>query len=511
MNWPPDIADELPARRDDEPSSLRQDIADELADHLQSSFVRELHRTPEETSAKSNVLDRFGDPRRVARQLWFDAMKEKIMSQRLLITALLVTAVACLGSTGLTFMLVEQSRQASQALVDQVEQSRKANEAFLKESRTANAAMIEKLVAISTPLGGREAGPATSMEWNPIKIRLVKDKAGGAPAEGYEVVLEGHVLDTANKNSITRKTGVDGLADLGVVRPGQHALSITTPWKESHHKGIMVLPGQPLTEEIVCPAADRQEAPVSFTVDWPDDLLPRGLWTVCLAVHGNRQIDGQPWVPAWGPNYRLLILNAENELFSLSSDYGYSSQVNPFYFLGERPSESPGLYCDNQLVMQWIFSARSDGNSAMPAVIAPVAARPFRPYHFQFPNSPTQPEENLPAGRYTLENILVAEGPSEETSNGWRKIDVLGGVLTNGGVGLPVTGQQGQIQGQGQGQGQDQFQHPFDHWPLDRRTGRTRVSEIPSFEIEPGKPNQIKIPIPPKLAENVRKFLEESK
>ena len=132
MKWPPEIADELPAPRDDEAPSLRQDIADELADHLQSSFAGELHRTPEETRAKQHVLDRFGDPRRIAGQLWFDAMKEKIMPQRVLITALVVTALACLGSTGLMFMLVEQSRQASQALVDQVEQSRKSNEAFLK-------------------------------------------------------------------------------------------------------------------------------------------------------------------------------------------------------------------------------------------------------------------------------------------------------------------------------------------------------------------------------------------
>src|SRR5262249_7249597 len=83
MPWPPDIAGELPAPRDEEPSSLRQDIADELGDHLKSSFNRELHFTREESSAKRNVLDRFGDPRHVARQLWFDAMKEKIVSQRL--------------------------------------------------------------------------------------------------------------------------------------------------------------------------------------------------------------------------------------------------------------------------------------------------------------------------------------------------------------------------------------------------------------------------------------------
>src|SRR5712675_1973147 len=101
MSWPPDTADELPAPRDDEPSSLRQDIADELADHLQSSLARELHFTPEESTAKQTILDRFGDPRRIARRLWFDALQEKIMSQRLqLILTSLMTA-ACLAAVGL--------------------------------------------------------------------------------------------------------------------------------------------------------------------------------------------------------------------------------------------------------------------------------------------------------------------------------------------------------------------------------------------------------------------------
>ena len=37
------ISAELPGPRDDEPASLRQDIVDELRDHLQCAFHRELH------------------------------------------------------------------------------------------------------------------------------------------------------------------------------------------------------------------------------------------------------------------------------------------------------------------------------------------------------------------------------------------------------------------------------------------------------------------------------------
>src|SRR5437667_6765646 len=121
MNWPPDSADDLPAPRDDEPASLRQDIADELADHLQSSFTRELHFTPEETAAKQTVLDRFGDPRRVARQLWFDAMKEKIMSQRLnLVLSSLMTA-ACLGALGLMGLMLRDSREVNAAILERLQ------------------------------------------------------------------------------------------------------------------------------------------------------------------------------------------------------------------------------------------------------------------------------------------------------------------------------------------------------------------------------------------------------
>src|SRR5260221_77053 len=155
--------------------------------------------------------------------------------------------------------------------------------------------------------------PAKSMEWNPVKIRLVKNQAGGAPAEGFEVSLEGHVLDTANKNSIERITGADGVADLGVVRPGQHGLKITTPWKEACQIwGLTVLPGQPLTAEFVCPAADREQVPVSFTINWPEDLRDRGLSAVCLSFQGDRKVDGREWTNPWGPKHRLLILNSEN-------------------------------------------------------------------------------------------------------------------------------------------------------------------------------------------------------
>jgi hypothetical protein len=147
MTWPPDIADELPARRDDEPSSLRQDIADELADHLQCSFSRELHFTPEEASARRNVFDRFGDPRRVARDLWFDAMKEKLMSQRLNLVFSSLMAVACLGALGLMTLM-------------------------LRDSREVNAAILEKLAALTAPHPAARSAPLSNNRSYRVSMKI---------------------------------------------------------------------------------------------------------------------------------------------------------------------------------------------------------------------------------------------------------------------------------------------------------------------------------------------------
>ena len=52
----------LPPRRSDEPAGLRQDIVDELADHLTCSYHREVLRGSNSKVAQARTLERFGDP-----------------------------------------------------------------------------------------------------------------------------------------------------------------------------------------------------------------------------------------------------------------------------------------------------------------------------------------------------------------------------------------------------------------------------------------------------------------
>ena len=56
----------FPPPRDDEPASLRQDILDELNDHLACAYNRELLRGMDSDAARQRVLERFGNPAAVA-------------------------------------------------------------------------------------------------------------------------------------------------------------------------------------------------------------------------------------------------------------------------------------------------------------------------------------------------------------------------------------------------------------------------------------------------------------
>lgn len=117
MHWHDQLESALPPPRDDEPANLRRDIADELADHLECAMQRELTRTDDAHQARSNVLVRFGNPHRIARQLWLESMKGKLMTQRILIATNVVLAAATIAVAVFAVSVVRESRQFQEGLV----------------------------------------------------------------------------------------------------------------------------------------------------------------------------------------------------------------------------------------------------------------------------------------------------------------------------------------------------------------------------------------------------------
>ena len=158
MTDPLDISAGLPAPRNDEPANLRQDIADELADHLHCAVGRErlLDESVSggESAALRAALARFGDPAAVARGLWWDAMKEKIMAQRLMSVLAVLASAACVLCALFMWQLVQSNRASQKSLL---------------------AAQHEMLATIMANLKQPPAGAgATESElWQPLRVKLV--------------------------------------------------------------------------------------------------------------------------------------------------------------------------------------------------------------------------------------------------------------------------------------------------------------------------------------------------
>ena len=172
--------------------TLRQDIVDELGDHLVCAYKRELLRGANSQLARQRVLERFGDPAAVARRLWLDAMKGKFMAQRVLIATCLVVTLASLSLVGLVW--IQSSRGAAQTS----EANRKLSEA-LAQSQIANKEMMKTLSEMSEAIQNPR-----SPDWNPVKIKLTEDTIDGPPAVGCSVSFPG--LRMAIQRSIGQPT-----------------------------------------------------------------------------------------------------------------------------------------------------------------------------------------------------------------------------------------------------------------------------------------------------------------
>ncbi len=122
MSWREGIEAGLPPPPlDGESADLRQDIIDELADHLACAMQRERKCTDDEAAARKAVIERFGNPGRIAYRLWFDAMKETIMSQRISLVTNIVVATACIAIALVAFNSLKQNTVLTNALLTKLE------------------------------------------------------------------------------------------------------------------------------------------------------------------------------------------------------------------------------------------------------------------------------------------------------------------------------------------------------------------------------------------------------
>ncbi len=301
MSWREDAEEVLP-RRTREPATLRNDILDELADHLALAAERE-RRTgiEDEKTVWKRVVERFGDPNRVARQLWWDAMREQIMREWIH-TGVVVVGVAVVAICAVFgYRLIQATNQTLQALLAQ----QKPQEATL----------------------------AT------LKVEVRRGSADGPAVTGQEISLSGHAFDGEEMpREINTPLDASGKAVFGPIRPGQYYLNFVDPetklsinseitlFAGEKEEAIIVPENKPVQVELradMPPSSDDAHQLITAVASWTNDYMGRqwsryvnlllgatGMWEL-EEIQDLERVPADAWGRPLGDEYRVYR-RAEN-------------------------------------------------------------------------------------------------------------------------------------------------------------------------------------------------------
>jgi hypothetical protein len=277
----------LPAPRDDEPASLRHDIIDELADHLTCAYHRELLRGTDPAAAKARTLQRFGDPAAVARRLWLDAMKGKIMAQRILIATCVIVMLVCLQVVNLI------SQRSSQSAAELTLANRRIIE-YLSQSQATNQEMMRHLQSMDNAAQARQA-----MESCNVAFRLTLEMPDGPPATGFDVRFGRGYGDSYRPDDQSGTSDERGSVDFQVDLPGDWKFTISRTIGEATWKTqgtVKFVAGGSALKFIVCPKVPPETSPVKIRVDWPADLAEKNLCVEAQFIYTGLNLDtSTPW------------------------------------------------------------------------------------------------------------------------------------------------------------------------------------------------------------------------
>jgi hypothetical protein len=337
MELPEDLAAVFPPRRSDEPAGLRQDILDELNDHLTCSYHRELLRGTDPDRARARALERFGDPAAVARRLWLDAMKGRIMAKRFVIATCIMVTCASLAVAGVLWLQSARAAQELARALAAAEANRRAAEAALAESnqrmadalarnQTANAEMLKQMDSIV-----KSSRATATPDWIPVNFKLTQETEHGPPMAGFDVMIGPGTDGYMKEKSIERRTDANGIADFGVVHPGDWSFGIQLKWDDGNREWLAsgrfnVLPGSKMVKSIICPKTPPDHLPVRLKVDWPPDLAGQGLSVFTKLKHvGMSYEPSLPWelrvAGDFDPPYRRVLIQSSTKVVGLNTDY----------------------------------------------------------------------------------------------------------------------------------------------------------------------------------------------
>lgn len=129
-----ELSASLPAVSDEEPPSLRQDICDELNDHLQCLIRGEQCRTGNDRQTVwKRVVSRFGDPGQVARTLYWQAMWSRVMQQRALMAVSASMLIIGMLMVGLMWTMLQRQQDLLERQLTTAEKHQSTLEAIVNQ------------------------------------------------------------------------------------------------------------------------------------------------------------------------------------------------------------------------------------------------------------------------------------------------------------------------------------------------------------------------------------------
>ena len=474
------LSAQLPPFRQDEPARLRQDILDELNDHLVCAYNRELMRGVDRAVAERRVVEQFGDPAAVARRLWLDEMKGRIMAQRVLIaTCLLVTAV----SLTLVGFVWQRSIQAQM---------------MVAEARAREQAMLKELHEISDAVRHPR-----SLDWNPVRMKLTEETTDGPPVAGATITLTRRFENPPKM--IQKVSDASGLADLGSVQPGDYTFQI---FKNSElctlqtNGELNVQPGSDVTRSIVCPKPPVRVG-VRVRCQWPADLEREA---VCLyapfRIRDRELGPGNQWTTSTTVKVPLGWLNQWQ-----NGRFGQYRTLPPQHFILFGPSTRITEFLYGSVPFFWTLTRA--------AIQAKDAAKLGSREWAEFPEEDIRELEDpsatieMETGHYRLSELLILRpSPAPDIQPGHRRYELI------------LRTWHGKV---------EQMISELDGPPdinlvrqvnfVIKEPARSRLTplELPekywlglndAFEARSGGPNEWTIPIPDELAQAVRKALK---
>ena len=306
----------LPAPRGDEPASLREDILDELADHLECAQRRERLSGGDcsESAVWNRVRERFGDPAAVALTLWRDALWRRIMMQRFLIGMCLFLALACVGAMTLSWIMmsrqhllmldlqgknqrdIETQRRMIALLESRGQLREQVWKEELAESRRieADARAQAERARDAEQRARQQAEQQPVSDWNPVEFLFVADTKEGPPLAGVKVRFTIKAQETGIP-TLRGESGADGIVRFPRVRYGIYTLTVTAPSQETRVDSISVQPGEGLKQTVVCPTVPLENTAVKIRVAWPEELPVNRLACLIDASECRHIVDTQIW------------------------------------------------------------------------------------------------------------------------------------------------------------------------------------------------------------------------